>query len=70
MPQLPCTDVGLHLQLSYNSYIMEYNITIDKKMEAIMEQVTLQIQYLNDTITRLEYIDGKSDWIDLRAADG
>lgn len=34
-----------------------------------MEQVTLQIQYLNDTITRLEYIDGKSDWIDLRAAE-
>ena len=34
-----------------------------------MEQVTLQIHYLNDTITRLEYIDGKSDWIDLRAAE-
>ena len=26
-------------------------------------------KYLNDEITRLEYIDGKSDWIDLRAAE-
>jgi dUTP pyrophosphatase len=31
-----------------------------------MEQI--KIQYLNDTIERLRYIDGKSDWIDLRAA--
>ena len=29
----------------------------------------IQIQYLNDSIKRLEYIDGKSDWIDLRAAE-
>lgn len=28
----------------------------------------IKIQYLNDDIKRLEYIDGKSDWIDLRAA--
>lgn len=34
-----------------------------------MEQVTLKIKYLNDEIIRLEYIDGKSDWIDLRAAE-
>ena len=27
----------------------------------------IKIQYLNDEIKRLEYIDGKSDWIDLRA---
>ena len=30
---------------------------------------TIKIRYLNDKITRLEYIDGKSDWIDLRAAE-
>ncbi|MCR5418084.1 MAG: deoxyuridine 5'-triphosphate nucleotidohydrolase [Lachnospiraceae bacterium] len=30
---------------------------------------TIQIQYLNDEITRLDYIDGKSDWIDLRSAE-
>lgn len=29
----------------------------------------IHIQYLNDGIKRLEYIDGKSDWIDLRAAE-
>ena len=34
-----------------------------------MEQVTLKIKYLNDEIKRLEYVDGKSDWIDLRAAE-
>lgn len=31
-----------------------------------MEKIT--IQYLDDTIERLTYIDGKSDWIDLRSA--
>lgn len=30
---------------------------------------TIKIQYLDDSIKRLEYIDGKSDWIDLRAAE-
>ena len=30
---------------------------------------TIQIQYLNDEIERLRYIDGKSDWIDLRSAE-
>lgn len=30
---------------------------------------TIKIQYLNDKIKKLEYIDGKSDWIDLRAAE-
>lgn len=30
---------------------------------------TIRIQYLNDEIERLKYIDGKSDWIDLRAAE-
>ena len=30
---------------------------------------TIKIQYLDDSISRLEYIDGKSDWIDLRAAE-
>lgn len=32
-----------------------------------MQQI--RIQYLDATIKRLEYIDGKSDWIDLRAAE-
>lgn len=29
----------------------------------------IKIQYLDDEIKRLTYIDGKSDWIDLRAAE-
>lgn len=30
---------------------------------------TIKIQYLSDDIERLKYIDGKSDWIDLRSAE-
>lgn len=30
---------------------------------------TIKIQYINDTVERLKYIDGKSDWIDLRSAE-
>lgn len=30
---------------------------------------TIQIRYLSDEIEKLRYIDGKSDWIDLRAAE-
>ena len=29
----------------------------------------ITIQYLDDTIPRLEYVGGKSDWIDLSAAE-
>ena len=29
----------------------------------------IKIQYLNDEIEKLTYIDGKSDWIDLRSAE-
>lgn len=32
-----------------------------------MEQI--QIRYISDKIEKLRYIDGKSDWIDLRAAE-
>ena len=31
---------------------------------------TIKIKYFTDQIDKLEYIDGKSDWIDLRASDG
>ncbi len=34
-----------------------------------MSEQTIRIQYLDETIPRLEYIGGKSDWIDLRAAE-
>lgn len=31
--------------------------------------VEIKIKYFNDELERLRYIDGKSDWIDLRAAE-
>lgn len=37
--------------------------------DIIVNEVTITIKYLRDDIKRLEYIDGKSDWIDLRAAE-
>lgn len=30
---------------------------------------TIQIKYFTDAIDKLEYIDGKSDWIDLRISE-
>ena len=30
---------------------------------------TIRIKYLTDSIEKLTYIDGKSDWIDLRASE-
>ena len=29
----------------------------------------IKIKYFTDKIEKLDYIDGKSDWIDLRAAE-
>ncbi|MCR5517931.1 MAG: dUTP diphosphatase [Lachnospiraceae bacterium] len=31
--------------------------------------MNIKIKYLNNQIKKLEYIDGKSDWIDLRSAE-
>lgn len=33
-----------------------------------MEQL-IKIKYFSESMERLDYIDGKSDWIDLRAAE-
>ena len=35
----------------------------------MQETLTIKVHYLSDKIQPLEYIDGKSDWIDLRAAE-
>ena len=35
----------------------------------MMERETIKIRYLSDQIEPLRYIDGKSDWIDLHAAE-
>ena len=34
-----------------------------------MEKKTLKVRYISDRIEKLAYIGGKSDWIDLRAAE-
>lgn len=34
-----------------------------------MEPKTIKIKYFTDKIEKLTYIEGKSDWIDLRAAE-
>lgn len=34
-----------------------------------MEKETIRIKYFTDKIDKLEYIEGKSDWIDLRACE-
>ena len=34
-----------------------------------MNKQTIRIKYFTDKIEKLTHIDGKSDWIDLRAAD-
>ena len=33
------------------------------------QNITIRIKYFTDKIERLAYIGGKSDWIDLRAAE-
>jgi len=38
-----------------------------RQKEIIMQKI--KIKYFSDKIIRLEYIDGKSDWIDLRASE-
>ena len=38
-----------------------------RKRKQAME--TIKIKYFNDKLEKLTYIDGKSDWIDLRAAE-
>ena len=34
-----------------------------------VEMEKIRIKYFSDEIERLTYIDGKSDWIDLRASE-
>lgn len=34
-----------------------------------MEKTKIKVKYHSDKIEKLRYIDGKSDWIDLRAAE-
>lgn len=40
-----------------------------RKKETMKKQEIIQIKYHSEEIEKLRYIDGKSDWIDLRAAE-
>ena len=46
-----------------------------KPIDEVLDKVThdngktIQIKYHNPNLPKLEYIDGKSDWIDLRASE-
>lgn len=42
---------------------------LDRSTTAAGEVEQIRIKYFSDRIDKLEYIDGKSDWIDLRAAE-
>lgn len=46
----------------------EQGLTVDEILNPKIETM-VNIKYFTDKIDRLKYIDGKSDWIDLRAAD-
>ena len=44
-----------------------FHVIIKKRGKRMNE--TIKIKYFSDKIEKLVYIDGKSDWIDLRAAE-
>ena len=44
------------------------NKLVSDVMEEIKNKKTIKIKYHNPNLPKLEYIDGKSDWIDLRAS--
>jgi len=48
--------------------IIKFNNNYGLK-KGVLSNMKIEIQYLNDEIEKLRYIDGKSDWIDLRAAE-
>lgn len=57
-----CVSV-LFFALNYSMFIMYKLLLGEKKMETIL------IKYHNDKLIKPENIEGKSDWIDLRAAE-
>ena len=44
-------------------------IIMEKDYMERADMETIKIKYFTDKIEKLDYIDGKSDWIDLRAAE-
>ena len=48
---------------------MYTNFKMIKSLNGGKMEKVIKIKYLNDKIEKLTYIDGKSDWIDLRSAE-
>ena len=67
------TDIGSDKYKIYATMTNDYGVFLqylnDLKEEKDKEMVRIKIKYFDEDDTRLEYIDGKSDWIDLRAAE-
>ena len=68
-----------HNNLVCDKVIKQYNKIMDglvkkkivkkiKEKPKMAENKTIKIKYFTDKIDKLDYINGKSDWIDLRAA--
>lgn len=49
--------------------MMTWLTDLNKERRILFMKQTIRIKYFTDKIEKLTYIDGKSDWIDLRAAD-
>ena len=66
------TDIGSNKYQIYATMTNDYGVFLqylnDLKEDKDKEMVRIKIKYFDEDDTRLEYIDGKSDWIDLRAA--
>ena len=66
-------DIGSDKYQIYATMTNDYGVFLqylnDLKEDEDKEMVRIKIKYFDEDDTRLEYIDGKSDWIDLRAAE-
>ena len=60
-------EIGIHL--CHDCYKALHLISEGAKMPEQPSSKVIKVRYLSDEIEKLEYIGGKSDWIDLRAAE-
>lgn len=62
-----CALEDYYMQCSVVHWLNERGFSVEVGSEDMAQKI--RIRYLDDTIERLRYVDGKSDWIDLRAAE-
>ena len=61
--------VNKNYQAFMNGLVKKKILRKEKERKERMDGKRITIKYFTDKITKLDYIDGKSDWIDLRAAE-